>query len=446
VGVAPVYEIESIQVRGNSKTRRQVIVRELTVQAGDRLSAEDARFRLSRFNLLALGLFSEVRLRLERGSQRGQVVLVVEVVERGTILLTDLFLGTSEATSAWGGLGVAERNFLGRAITLQGAFVLGADPDVDRGQLQQAYWVDLSIPRVARTHLELDTSLLYLDGSEFFRRSGPSDSSDPDDFLSILYRRVGATLGAGIDIGRYMSLHLGYRGEAVRADVPLGAVRTRPGGSVEPIEFGIRDGNSVLSLVSVSIEHDTRSDPIVPERGWLLTIGADASTRLLGSDYTYFKLRAGYRHFFPLPWGHVFALDLFGGVVFGDAPFFERFFIGDFNDLVPGRALGLNFSTLPSRDIFGTSIDDKRYEEIALRTSVEYVVPWFRGGKLFYSGDFFLNVGVIFLASKDDLRARDVSLGQAVPLDLTLDAGLRLDTRIGIFRLSVGNALGRIPF
>ena len=46
----------------------------------------------------------------------------------------------------------------------------------------------------------------------------------------------------------------------------------------------------------------------------------------------------------------------------------------------------------------------------------------------------------------DDLRVRDVSPGQAIPADLTADVGLRLDTYVGIFTLSIANALGRIPF
>ncbi len=55
-------------------------------------------------------------------------------------------------------------------------------------------------------------------------------------------------------------------------------------------------------------------------------------------------------------------------------------------------------------------------------------------------------MGFILLTSADELRIRDRSLAESIPVDLTLDAGLRLDTRIGIFRFSIGNALGRIPF
>jgi hypothetical protein len=77
---------------------------------------------------------------------------------------------------------------------------------------------------------------------------------------------------------------------------------------------------------------------------------------------------------------------------------------------------------------------------------VEYIIPWFRGGRFAYGGDFFINVGLICLTSRDEIKMRDRRLSESIPLDLTLDAGLRLDTQIGIFRFSIGNALGRIPF
>jgi hypothetical protein len=50
------------------------------------------------------------------------------------------------------------------------------------------------------------------------------------------------------------------------------------------------------------------------------------------------------------------------------------------------------------------------------------------------------------VSNLDYLRVRDVSPGQAIPADLTADVGLRLDTYVGIFTLSIANALGRIPF
>jgi outer membrane protein insertion porin family len=442
----PTYVLEDIQIRGNTKTKSSIIRRELRVQPGERLSVEDPRFDLSRYRVLSLGYFSDVRLKLEKGSSRGKVILVVQVVERGTIILTDLFLGTSEATKAWGGLGVAETNFLGRGITLDGAFVLGASPEVEQGDLQQAYRLRASTRRLWKLPLSLSGSFNFLDGNDFFRQSGPQSSSDPKDFVSLRYRRIGGTLGIGFDLARYTRMFVDYRGEAVRSYLPSVRLRQDPSGFSEPIKFNIINGDSVLSLLAITVERDTRSDPVLPQRGNLITINGQVSSEVFGSGYDYFKLAARWDSFFPVRWGHVVSVQARGGVIFGEAPFFEKFFIGDFNDLIPGRALGLNFSTLPSRNIFGTSINAKRYEEFAIRLSGEYIIPWFRGGRRLYGGDFFLNVGFIMLTSRTELRIRDRSLAQSIPVDLTIDAGLRLDTQIGIFRFSIGNALGRIPF
>ena len=435
-----------IQIRGNTKTKSSIIRRELRVRPGERLSVEDPRFDVSRYRLLSLGYFSDVRLKLEKGSSRGKVILVVEVVERGTIILTDLFLGTSEATKAWGGIGVAETNFLGRGVTLDGAFVLSTPPEVATGKIQESYRLRAGTRRLGKLPLSLSGSFTFLDGNDFFRQAGPQSSSDPKDFVSLRYRRIGGTLGVGFDLARYTRMFVDYRVEGVRSYLPGVRDRQDPSGYSEPIKFNVTNGDSILSLLSVTVERDTRSDPVLPQRGNLITVNGQASSAILGSGYDYFKLAARYDGFIPVRWGHVVSLQARGGVVFGEAPFFEKFFIGDFNDLVPSRALGLNFSTLPSRNIFGTSINAKRYEEFALRLSGEYIIPWFRGGQRLYGGDFFLNVGVIMLTSRNDMRVRDRSLAQSIPVDLTIDAGLRLDTQIGIFRFSIGNALGRIPF
>ena len=442
----PAYVIESIEVRGNTKTKDYVIRKALQVTPGERLSVDDPRFELSRYRVLSLGFFSAVHLELKKGSSRGKVILVVNVVERGTIILSDIFFGSSEATVIWGGLGLSENNFLGRGINVTGAFVIGSNPDVESGEVQHAYRLQVGTNRLGGGTLSLSGAFTYLDGSDFFRKSGLESSSSPSDYLSLRYRRIGGTLGVGFDLSRYTRMYVDYRGEYVHSNIPAGAVRRDPAGTGESINFGIIDGSSALSLLAVTVELDTRSDPVLPHSGSLLSLNGQLSTSLIGSGYDYFKLTALFLHYFPLRWGHVLSVQVQGGVLFGDPPFFEKFFIGDYNDLVPGRALGLNFSTQPSRDFFGTAIDSKRYEEFALRTSLEYIIPWFRGGKFFYGGDFFLNLGLIMLTSREEIEVRDRDLSESIPVDLTLDCGLRLDTRIGVFRLSIGNAFGRIPF
>src|SRR5215467_6608339 len=102
----PLVEIEKIVVVGNDTTNEKIILRALLVAPGDQLRSGDPRFRASRFRVLALGFFRDVQLALAKGSRRGAVVLTVRVVERESLILNRLDLGTSELTDVWFGLDI----------------------------------------------------------------------------------------------------------------------------------------------------------------------------------------------------------------------------------------------------------------------------------------------------------------------------------------------------
>ena len=98
-GFVPSYTIERIEVRGNHKTRTELILREIALSPGDTVAADDARVERARLRLLALGYFLDARLSMIKGERRGGAVLVIEVEERGTIILNAIHLGTSDATT-----------------------------------------------------------------------------------------------------------------------------------------------------------------------------------------------------------------------------------------------------------------------------------------------------------------------------------------------------------
>ena len=58
-------------------------------------TSNDPELELTRFRLLGTGFFRDVQLSLRRGTQRGYVVLVVDVVERNTLVVNDVWLGLS---------------------------------------------------------------------------------------------------------------------------------------------------------------------------------------------------------------------------------------------------------------------------------------------------------------------------------------------------------------
>jgi outer membrane protein insertion porin family len=438
----PRYLLEGIVVRGNHKTDTTLILRELGLSIGEVVGATDPRVEAARLRLFSLGYFLDVKFSLEKGARPPGAILVVAVEERGTIIANGIYLGTSEATTLWGGLDVAETNLLGRGIGLGAGFVTSSKPKVPGSVPGLALALRAAGPWRRDGFLTPYGSFLYSDGSEFFRALGDFDDATPSNFVAVRTKRVGGTLGIGIDLSRTVRVSAEGRYESITATLPDVRSRQAPDGTRAPISFGIHEGDSRLSSLGVGFDIDTRSDPVLPTRGSRASVTLQTALPFLGSRYAFAKGVAQASWYHPV-YKHVIGVHGFAGAMFGDAPYFERFFIGDLNLLLPPRALGLNFSTLASRDFLGTSVASHRYDSFAARLLVEYAVPLWRRRGFFYRGDAFAAFGAFSVANLDDLRVRDVPPGQALAADLTADLGLRLDTYVGIFTVSVANALGR---
>jgi outer membrane protein insertion porin family len=89
------YTLENIEVRGNVRSRARVVLRYLPFKPGDIIDVDDPEVELTRYRLLGTGFFRDVQFSLRKGSQRGNVVLIVEVVERNTIIVNNLWMGLS---------------------------------------------------------------------------------------------------------------------------------------------------------------------------------------------------------------------------------------------------------------------------------------------------------------------------------------------------------------
>jgi outer membrane protein insertion porin family len=439
------YLVEAVLIQGNRKTDPGLINRELGIAAGDVLTPDDARVRAAELRLLSLGYFLGVRLRLRRAQhQRGAVILIVEVEERGTTVLNALYLGTSEATLLWGGLDVSETNFLGRGITLGGGFVQSTTPTVPEAEAGHAFTLRAAGPP-RRDGLMPAGSLIYSEGSEFFQAFGAEDEVDPTKWRALNTTRLGGSLSIGGQLSRTVRFTTEGRFESIQARLPSIRSRDLGGTRARPIDFYIHEGSSRLAALTAVLDFDTRSDPVLPSSGRRIAVSIEAALPVMGSRYSYAKGTTFASFYFPVFGRHVLAVHAFAGAIMGEAPYFNRFFVGDLNFLLPPRALGLNFATLPSRNLLGTTIAGKRYESFAGRTVLEYSVPLWRKRGFVYRGDAFAAFGLFGLASLDDLRLRDSAAPGAVPVDLTADLGVKLDTHIGIFTLSLGNGLGRIP-
>src|ERR1019366_963075 len=201
------------------------------------------------------------------------------------------------------------------------------------------------------------TELLYNAARDFFGLGDVlvGDPTQPaQDFAILTYKRFGARIGFRQDHGVSSQIFFDYRLEKIDATVPLAASDHR-GLDVEPIDFMLSPGSSVLSTLRITV--------------------ADATLTPLGSDYPYAKVVVHGSQWFALPWGHVLAVDAFVGGIFGNAPLFERFYVGDLTDLLPDRVLDLNFDRRPAPNYLNTDIVEIRYGNYAAKVDAEYRIP-----------------------------------------------------------------------
>lgn len=446
------YALEGVEVRGNTSTLARVVLRYVPFRTGDALDVDDPELELTRFRLLGTGFFRDVQLSLRRGSRRGYVVLVVHVVERNTIVVSDLWLGLSRDAdpsgrarplTAYGGIDVAETNLAGTGVTLGGAIAVAEN--------QLALRTRFGDPQLFGTRWLVESELLYNKALDFF---GNRDVlvDDPSqrlsqDFAVVSYRRFGGRVGAGRDLGVTTRVLFDYRLETIDATLPLAASHRR-GIDIEPVDFKVVPGDSVFSTLGATVIVDTRDEPVLPTKGTHLLGGAMFGLGPFGSDYRFTKLEARASRWFALPvHGHVLRLEAMVGAVSGNAPLFERFYVGDLSDLLPDRALGLAFDRRSAPNFFGTNIVETRYGDYAARVNFEYRIPLYRGRRSIYGADFFVATGLYALTTGLELErpSRGYSGIGRIPVDLTFNLGLRADTAAGAFTFGISNFVGFIP-
>ena len=452
VALAVRYTLEGVEVRGNTRTRSHVVLRYVPFKQGDIFDVDDPEVELSRYRLLGTGFFRDVQFSLRKGSTRGLVVLVIDVVERNTIVLNDVRMGISadadtkgnrRPLTAYAGIDVAETNLLGTGITLGSAMAVAQD--------QLALRVRFLDPAFLGSSWMTSGTLLYNDARDFFgnahviKEDPQGDSSSQSAVVS--YKRFGGSLGVGRDLSIATQFWLNYRLETLDASYPLEASQLR-GFRTEPIEFDIVRGRSVLSTLRATLDYDTRDHPFLPTRGWHASVTAEVSLLPAASDYEYQRAEVQASRWWRLPWhDHVLRLELFAGAISGNAPFFEQYYVGDFSDFLPSRVLGVNFDRRPAPNFLGTDIVEVRYGKYAFKLAGEYRIPLFRGHRSIYGIDFFGSAGIYGLAGTRDITSPPVGYSglSQIPVDLTGNLGFRMDTSAGGFVFAFSNVLGFVP-
>lgn len=441
----PVILIEAINITGNTATQTELIRRALPINPGDILHASDRRLRDSRFKVLALGYFRDVTLTMSKGSARGQVVLEIHVIERGTFVLNRLWFGSNSVSPYWFGADVGERNLLGLGIAIGGGVIYAADGHIAGDRAQWAGELRASDTSLYGSRWGANGSLTLVHGSEPYRISG-TDGDQAAQFRAFPYRRFGGRLGVTYDATELSRISGGIRIEAVDTELPVAPTRTLPDGRVTGIDLHLDPGESRVVTAGIGFDRDTRPDPILPHAGNRLTANAEVGSAALGGSYDFATLFAREEQWWPITPHTALGIRLAGGVVIGAAPRFDRIHISDVDHMLTPRALGIVLSNASPLDILGTKPEKPSYGEVGGSATLELTRELFRGsGKnRVYGGDWFIGAGLWGLAQTGELTLRDRGIWRSLPVDVYADAGLRIDTDVGVFELTISNALGRV--
>ena len=195
----------------------------------------------------------------------------------------------------------------------------------------------------------------------------------------------------------------------------------------------MRKGDSLLTAITLSFSHDDRNDPFLPTSGAKTDLYLELGSRLLGGHYDYSKFTFAYERAFPTWLDHSVRADAFFGLIYGKTPYFNKFFRSDLDISPPRRLLGLDF------------YKDNEFGDFAVSLGAEYNVPILSTDGPFYRFVAFVafdatmtgSIAEYFPLKDPDQEDRKQKTKIDLPIDLTFDIGIRVDTYIGVFRLSV---------
>jgi outer membrane protein insertion porin family len=327
----PAVYFDRIEITGNTKTKDEVIRRELKVQ--EQQLFRGSELKASRARVQRLGLFQEVNMTTQRSDQPDKIDLLVDVKEAQTGAFT-AGAGFSTADHFLFNVRLSENNLFGTGDRVA--------VNADFGSLRQAFTLDYTDPYTLDTYF---TSILsafnYKTEFDDFDRGGTGFSIEElYPFTALGVRRV-PFIGASLDEVRF-----GMRYKLEDADISNVSTIDR----VPSIDA--EQGSQLTSSVIPTLVRNTLNHPFDPTDGSLQDMSVQFAGVGAGSNFLVVEGRG--RWFYPFyksPTFGTFVLSHGTRIGWGvgqedrsghEIPLFERFFPGGINSVrgYAARTLG----------------------------------------------------------------------------------------------------------
>ena len=402
-----------IDIYGNKITQDRVVRRQLLLAPTD--IYDTSRMQRSRQRLMESSLFSQVDISNAPGADPVRDVKI-DLVERDTAFLM-MGVGVTSDAGIIGDFSLVQRNFdLFDFPSFHGAgqyLRVQAQP----GTELMRFAIDFREPYVADLPISFGQSI-YLRGR--FREDYDED-------------RLGALWSLGL---RFED------GWEIEGAVRLEKVTIRNIDADTALEILAAEGSHDLTSVQATLVRDKTNSVFLPSQGDLFEISYE-QTGVFGGEYDFGRLEARYACYFTL---HTDALDrkgvlalrVRGGHIFGDAPFFERYYAGGI-----GSIRGFDFRGISPRVPSAVSADPTAVgsDWVAL-AGAEYSFPLvgehFRGAAFIDSGavddgSYRVSVGLGLRLMVPNFAPLPLSADFAWPISSDVDD----DTRVFSFSLAM---------
>src|SRR3569832_37200 len=302
--------VRRVNVSGNTRTRDEVVRREVRQMEGGWISTEQVN--RSRVRLQRLGYFEEVNVDVKERSSFGSLMAGVGFSQSQGVLLNasvtqDNFLGTGKRISA----------------------------QVNNSQVNTIYSFSYTNP-----YYTLDG---VSRGFRVYSRTTDAGQANVGDFSADAY---GAAVNYGFPLSEYNSarLSLGYEHNAINTTTATPQLYR---------DYLTRNGDNFDAIkLTLGWSHDTRDEAFFPTKGMLENLSLD--TTLPGSGLDYYKASNRTTWYRPLNKRFTFSLDgeLAYGAAYGgtnEFPFFENYYAGGIRSVRGYRSnsLGPRENTIP---------------------------------------------------------------------------------------------------
>ena len=410
--------VEDFKVKGNTKTKDKVILREIRLKKGEPFNSKLARRSLNRIQ--NLGFFEDVNMKLNPGRQPNAVEMEIDVVEMNTGTF-GIGAGYSDSDGFVGMISVGDKNFRGTGDSILLRWEFGG---ADNKNYELAYrkpWLDKK-----ETSLGISLYDLTNETADYDRKG--------DEMARYDKRRVGQEITLGRPQGEFVRHSITLKHRDDKYVKPIKGYKMQyyedsfdqqisdPNGKYHQFKGKWpataqqrRDENfGTTNSITYTRVYDSRDNVYDPHAGKRNSYSFEWAG--LGGDFKFEKISVNYRYYIPMPKNRVLAFDLAAGYAWGDLPLSQRFSVGGADTLRGYK-------------------DDQFRGNSMLRGTAEYRFPI----RNKVQGVLFYDIGYAW--DRRDQSAFDLSL-----MESGYGIGLRINSPLGPIKLDWGKGKQRSRF